>query len=180
MARLSQSQLAGFRIGTDTQAAAEPTRPEPRRKPPRDPHPSPVELPPAAQPAPSTPANTTNPLGPIPNAPGRGEPRHKVGLTLPLDLAQRVRDLTNQGYGLADIVMVAYQNHRDRLLDGHRVTNPRQLVRRASGRSPLTVALSSDERAALDALAQHLGGTRSHTVAKLLAHQLEVPSPDDQ
>jgi len=102
-----------------------------------------------------------------------------VGLTLPLDLAQRVRDLTQQGYALADLVMVAYQHHRDRLLDEHQVASPRQLVRRDKGRSPLTVALSSAERAALDTLAQRLGWTRSHTVAELLRHQLTAGSASD-
>ena len=115
----------------------------------------------------------------MPAPPARHDARHKVGLTLPLDLAQRVRELTHQGYALADLVMVAYQNHRDQLLDEHQAATPRQLVRRDKGRSPLTVALSSAERDALDTLARHLGATRSHTVARLLDHQLAARLASD-
>ena len=178
MARLSQSQLAGFRLGTETESD-EPTRPEARRKPPPQAPRGRVEVPPSVQPAPSTSATTTNLLGPIPTAPGRGEARHKVGLTLPLELAQQVRDYTHQGYGLGDLVMVAYQNHRDQLLDDHQTARTRELVRRDRGRSPLTVALSSTERAALDTLAERLGWTRSHTVAKLFEHQLGARRASD-
>ena len=173
MARLSESQLAGFRIGTDPaqpdatnslerrRTARPPGTPHRRSDPPEPSAPSPTE------------ATTPSPLGPVPAAPTRHDARDKVGLTLPLDLAQRVRELTQQGYALADLVMVAYQNHRDQLLDEHHEPRPRQLVRRDQGRSPLTVALSLAERAALDTLARHLGATRSHTVARLLDHQLK-------
>jgi hypothetical protein len=178
MARLSQSQLAGFRIGTEPDPAlpSEPKRRSTSRpadtshRPPVRPEPSPSSSPRATNPS---------PLGPVPPAPTRHESRHKIGLTLPLDLAHRVRATTQQGYALADLVMVAYQHHRDQLLDEHQAARPRQLVRRDQGRSPLTVALSSAERAALDTLAQRLGWTRSHTVAMLLQHQLSADGASD-
>ena len=173
MARLSQSQLAGFRLGTEPvsgdanqperRSTARPTDGT-RRRP----------DPPAPSAPPSTETTTPSPLGPVPAAPTRHDARHKVGLTLPLHLAERVRQLTQQGYALADLVMVAYQNHRDQLLDEHHEPRPRQLVRRGQGRSPLTVALSNAERGALDTLADHLGATRSYTVARLIEHQLNA------
>jgi hypothetical protein len=182
MARLSQSQLTGFRIGNNP-----PTDPEPRtdalRR--RDP-----AAPPAGQVAPKRidPSPTVSEsridgarahglLGPVPATPTRGEARHKIGLTLPLELAEQVRALTREGFALADLIMVAYQDQRDRLLDDHHVTNPRRLARQPHGRSPLTVALSHAERAALNALTEHLGWTRSHTVAVLLDRQLRDDPP---
>jgi len=177
MARLSQSQLAGFRIGTSPS-----TEPEPRPNAPRRDAATPRAVPAArkrTEPSPPAPASRTDGsrahslLGPVPATPSRTEPRHKVGLTLPLELAERVRALIREGYALADLVMVAYQDQRDRLIDEHEVTTPRRLVRNPHGRSPLTVALSDAERAALAALAEHLGWTRSHTVAALLERQLE-------
>ena len=113
----------------------------------------------------------------MPAAPTRTETRHKVGLTLPLELAEQVRTLTKQGYALADIVMVAYQDHRDQLLGDQEVAVPRRLARRPQGRSPLTVALSNAERVALDTLAERLAWTRSHTVAALLDRQLRAAPP---
>jgi len=100
-------------------------------------------------------------------------------LTLPLELAQRVRDLTHQGYGLADLIMVSYQHHRDQLLE-EQAAPTRQLVPRQRGRSPLTVALSCAERVALDSLAERLGWTRSRTVAALLEHQLATRATADE
>ena len=173
MARLSQSQLAGFRIGTDTPPADEPSQP-PRRRAVRPDTPRRPDRsePDARQPSP-TPPDSQSPLGPVPPAPTRDDTSLKVGLTLPLDLAQRVRDLTQQGYALGDLVMVAYQHHRDQLLDEQQGPSHRQLVRCDRGRSALTVALSSAERTALDTLASRLGWTRSRTVAALLEHQLK-------
>jgi hypothetical protein len=182
MARLSQSQLSGFRIGTSPS-----TQPE-----------LPIDVPSRSEEAVSVPAlaarqrtdrsrpattggSDTRPapslLGPVPAAPTRAEPRHKVGLTLPIELAERVRALTGQGYALADIVMVAYQDQRDQLLDEHHVTRPRRLVRHVQGRSPLTIVLSNAERVALDALAEHFGWTRSYTVTALLDRQLRSDLP---
>jgi len=116
-------------------------------------------------------------LGPVPAAPTRTETRHKVGITLPVELAERVRVLTRQGYALAELVMVAYQDHRDALVEEHQGVVARRLVCHPRGRSPLTVALSQAERAALDALGGHLGWTRSHTVAVLLDRQLATVTP---
>lgn len=110
----------------------------------------------------------------MPPAPTRGDPHHKVGLTLPVEIAERVRSLTRDGYALSDLVMVAYQDHRDRLVDENHVATPRRLVQRPQGRTPVTLVLSSAERAAIDALVEHLGSTRSHTVAALLTYQLEA------
>jgi len=182
MARLSQSQLSGFRIGTSpstqpelpidaprrSDKAASIAAPEPRKRPARS-------LPATA--AGSDTPRAPNFLGPVPAAPTRAEPRHKVGLTLPLELAEQLRALTKQGYALADLIMVAYQDQRDQLLDEHHAAIPRRLVRHPQGRSPITVALSDAERVALDTLAQHLGWTRSHTVTALLDRQLRVDPP---
>ena len=180
MARLSQSQLAGFRVGTEP-APDEANRPE-RRRPARPPD-TPDRRPETAESTPAEPtslrmsASSPSPLGPIPPAPTHDAPRHRVGLTLPLDLAQRVRDTTQQGYGLADLIMVAYQHHRDQLLEQHQATRPRQLLRRDRGRSAFTIAVSSPERAALDALATRLGSTRSHAIAALLESYVAAGQP---
>jgi hypothetical protein len=176
MARLSQSQLSGFRIGTSPSAQPELPIDAPRRSDEAAPIIAPTAPKLADQSPPAITAGSETPsaqgrLGPVPAAPTRAEPRHKVGLTLPLELAERVRALTGQGYALADIVMVAYQDQRDQLLNEQEVTTPRCLVRHQRGRSPLTIAFSSAERAALDALAEHLGWTRSHTVTALLNRQ---------
>jgi len=178
MARLSQSQLSGFRIGTDPPEA--PPRTEPHPKPPRRDMPkAPTPSSPSASGRASEPdpAGARGVLGPVPAAPTRTEARLKVGITLPLELAEQVRALTKQGYALADLIMVAYQDQRDRLLDEHHAAVSRRLVRHLQGRSPLTVALSHAERAALDALAEHLGWTRSHTVTALLDRQLGADPP---
>lgn len=179
MARLSQSQLAGFRIGNDPPPAPTPpaTLPErgPRREQPRPDPPTeatPRPLPGLDGPTEATPARAASWLGPVPAAPTRAEARHKVGITLPVELAEQVRVLTRQGYALADLVMVAYQDHRDALVEEHHRVAARRLVCHPRGRSPLTVALSDAERQALDALGGHLGWTRSHTVAVLLDRQL--------
>jgi len=179
MARLSQSQLSGFRIGTDPPEAPPRTEPHPktpRRDAPRAPTPS-SSLSAPNRASESDPVASHSHLGPVPAAPNRTEARYKVGLTLPLELAERVRALCQQGYALADIVMVAYQDQRDQLLGEQEVTTPRRLVRHQRGRSPLTVALSNAERAALDALAHHLGWTRSHTVTALLDRQFRSDPP---
>jgi hypothetical protein len=119
------------------------------------------------------PVDTRSALGPVPAAPTRTETRNKVGLTLPLELAKQIRARTREGYALADLVMVAYQDHRDRLLDEHQTAGPRRLVRHSQGRSPITISLSHAERAAIDTLAEHLGWARSHTVAALLDRHLQ-------
>jgi hypothetical protein len=182
MARLSQSQLTGFRVGNDP-----PTEPEPRddKRRRRDPTTPPMAPAAGKRIEPLSPvsesridnAPTHSVLGPVPATPTRGEARHKIGLTLPLELAEQVRAITRDGYALADLIMVAYQDQRDRLLDEHQATHPRRLVRHPHGRSPLTVALSHAERAALNGLAEHLGWTRSHTVTVLLDHQLRDDPP---
>lgn len=122
-------------------------------------------------------AGARNSLGPVPAAPTRAETRNKVGITLPLELAEQVRALTKQGFALADLVMVAYQDQRDQLLAEHHAAAPRRLVHRARGRSPLTVVLSHAERAALDTLVERLGWSPSHTVAALLDRQLRADLP---
>lgn len=163
MARLTQSQLAGFRIGTDTDRAARPKRAT------KDPQP------PTEQPALAfeneTPS-TQGPAGLLPAAPTRGEARVKIGLTLPLELAEQVRALTRQGYALADLVMVAYQDHRDELVAEHDKRTTRQLQRRTIGRSAFTITLSTAERDALDTLARRLDTSRSQTVAALVQSHL--------
>jgi len=175
MARLSQSQLAGFRVGTNAPEA--PPRHESHLK--ASPRNTPKAPKPTTPPVPSgasrpDPAAALSPLGPLPSAPTRTEVRHKIGLTLPLELAEQVRALTRQGYALADLVMVAYQNQRDRLLEEHQTVRPRRLVRHPQGRSPLTIALSHAERTALDTLAGRLGSTRSQTVTVLLDRHLRA------
>jgi hypothetical protein len=182
MARLSQSQLSRFRIGTSPSTQPELPIDAPSRSDEVVSVPAPGARKRADRSGPATTGGSDTPpaqslLGPVPAAPARAEPRHKVGLTLPLELAERVRALTGQGYALADIVMVAYQEQRDQLLDEQHVAHPRRLVRHAQGRSPLTIALSNAERAALDTLAEHLGWTRSHTVTALLDRQLDADRP---
>lgn len=177
MARLSQSQLSGFRIGTSPSTQPELPIDAPSRSDEVVSVPAPVGRKRTARSRLATTGASDTPpaqslLGPVPAAPTRAEPRHKVGLTLPLELAERVRALTAQGYALADIVMVAYQDQRDQLLDEHEAVTPRRLVRHPQGRSPLTIALAHAERAALDAFAERLGWTRSQTVAALLERQL--------
>lgn len=175
MARLSQSQLSGFRIGNDSPEASPRTEPSAkmaRRDAPKEATPS--SLPGLGH---ASEVDARSSLGPVPAEPTRTEMRHKVGITLPLELAEKVRALTKQGYALADIVMVAYQDQRDQLLDEQHAAVPRRLVRHPRGRSPLTVALSHDERAALDTLVERLGWTRSHTVAALLDRQLRAKPP---
>ena len=171
MARLTESQLAGFRVASKT-PADDTARPQRHSKsPPREPG---TQQPRADQPTLALHTdrpNIASPLGPVPPAPARGEARHKIGLTLPVELAEEVRALTQQGYAPADLVMVAYQHHRDELL-GERKTRTRQLQRRTIGRSAFTVTLSPAERDALDALALHLDTTRSQTVAALLERHL--------
>ena len=171
MARLTESQLAGFRVGTNTPADDHAPPQRRSKSPPREPG---TQEPRADQPAfvlHTDRPNIASRLGPVPPAPARGEFRHKVGLTLPVELAEEVRALTQQGYAPADLVMVAYQHHRDELLGEHQ-TRTRQLQRRTIGRSAFTVTLSPAERDALDALARHLDTTRSQTVAALLARHL--------
>lgn len=178
MARLSQSQLSGFRIGTEPPEAPPRTEPRPKipgRGAPKEATPS--SLPGLGRASEPDAAGARGSLGPVPAAPSRTETRHKVGITLPLELAEKVRAFTKQGYALADLVMVAYQDQRDQLLDEHHAAVPRRLVRHPRGRSPLTVALSHDERAALDTLVEHLGWTRSHTVTALLDRQLRAAPP---
>jgi hypothetical protein len=182
MARLTESQLAGFRTGTsakpDHAAASSPDR----REPPRE----------ALTPRPAADqqslaldgdaTSTDSSMGPVPPAPARRDARQKIGLTLPIDLAEAVRSLTRQGYALSDLVMVAYQHHRDELVSERQATTARKLQRRAAGRSPFTITLSRAERHALDALAHHLDTTRSQTVTGLLERHLnrtgqaDVPS----
>jgi hypothetical protein len=179
MARLTESQLAGFRTGTGTPAAAK--SPRPRRGPKAPPDDVPAQHVRTDQPALALTAGTpTTPssLGPVPPAPTRSEPRQKVGLTLPLKLAEQARATTRQGYALADLVMVAYQHHRDALVEDRQRRSTRQLERRAIGRSSFTVVLSVAERDALDALAQYLGTTRSHAIALLLERQLSSQQTD--
>lgn len=182
MARLSQSQLTGFRVGNDLPAEPEPRNDDPRR---RD-GPAPrggrvgdkrIDPSPPVSECRIDHARTHGVLGPVPATPTRGEARHKIGLTLSLELAEQVRALTREGYALADLIMVAYQDQREQLFDEHHATNPRRLVRQPPGRSPLTVALSHAEREALDTLAEHLGWTRSHTVTALLDRQLRDDPP---
>lgn len=176
MARLTQTQLAGFRIGADDPADndADADGPRPRRASQAEPvtRPSSRRAPPASV-ATTPETDHPSPLGPVPPALKPGEARHKIGLTLPLDLADRVRTLTREGYALADLVMVAYQNHRDQLVEEHAVATPRRLIARPPGRTPITIALSNAEHIALDILAERLGWTRSHTVAALLDLQIE-------
>jgi hypothetical protein len=179
MTRLTQSQLAGFRTGTQTsddapvRAPHRPTEPAHDR---RD------EAPHADQPGLPLPRERRAPdieVGSVPSAPGRNEPRHKIGLTLPIDLGERIRALTQQGYALADLVMVAYQHHRDDLIAERQERAPRQLERRRIGRSPFTISVSAAERDALDALARHLDTTRSHTVSNLLERHLSTAEPSN-
>jgi hypothetical protein len=173
MARLSESQLAGFRTGTNTSADDDARRRRRSNNPPREPR---AQQPRADQPAlalHSDKPNIASPLGPVPPARTRSEARHKVGLTLPVELAEEVRALTQQGYAPADLVMVAYQRHRDELL-GEVQTRTRKLQRRTIGRSAFTVTLSPAERDALDTLARHLDTTRSQTVAALLERHLNA------
>jgi len=183
MARLSQTQLTGFRIGTNPPTKPEPPRTDtPRRRDPTTPPAAPAARKRIEPPSPVSEsridrAPTHGALGPVPPTRTRGEARRKIGLTLPLELAERVRAFTRQGYALADLIMVAYQDQRDRLLDEHHAANPRRLVRHPHGRSPLTVVLSDAERASLNGLAEHLGWTRSHTVTALLEHQLRDDPP---
>jgi hypothetical protein len=175
MARLTESQLAGFRTGTSSQDAE---TPRPRRRPtdpPRDPEPRTDQ--PALALDGATPS-TISILGPVPPPPTRGEARHKVGLTLPLELAEQVRTLTQQGYAFADLVMFAYEHHRDELVREHEVVAARQLQRRTIGRSSFTITLSAAERDALDALGRNLDTTRSHTVAALLGRHLSTQQAD--
>ncbi len=171
MARLTESQLAGFRTGTRTQGVEAQL---PRRRPTeprRDPEPRTDQ--PALALDGDTPS-TISILGPIPPVPTRGDARQKVGLTLPLELAEQVRGFTRQGYALADVVMVAYEHHRDELVNEHEAPASRRLQRRAVGRSSFTITLSAAERDALDTLARHLDRTRSQTVAALLQRHLTV------
>ena len=182
MARLTQSELTGFRIGTNPPTDPEPRTDTPRRRDPAAPPAGPVapkRIEPSAPESESRIGNgrARSLLGPVPATPTRGEARHKIGLTLPLELAEQVRAFIREGYALADLVMVAYQDQRDRLLNEHRATVARRLERHPHGRSPLTVALSQAERAALDVLAEHLGWTRSHTVTVLLDYQLRDEPP---
>jgi hypothetical protein len=175
MARLTESQLAGFRTGTSSRDAE---APRPRRRP--------TDLPQDSEPRTDQPAlaldgatpSTISILGPVPLPPTRGEARHKVGLTLPLALAEQVRTLTQQGYAFADLVMFAYEHHRDELVREHEAATARQLERRTVGRSSFTITLSTSERDVLDALARHLDTTRSHTVAALLERHLWNQQPD--
>ena len=174
MARLSQSELSGFRIGTSSEpeapddaprcrdATAEHTVPGARKR---------TDRPLPATAAEAAPARAS--LGPVPAAPTRAELRYKIGLTLPLELAEQVRLLTAQGYAIADLVVVAYQHQRDRLLDEHEARGPRRLLRHPQGRSPVTIALAHAERAAIDQLAQRLGCSRSQTAAALLERHLK-------
>jgi hypothetical protein len=169
MARLTESQLSGFRTGTTTTERSEPLP----HRPDESPRESLTQAPATDQPrlALDTPS-TISILGPIPPPPTRGDARQKVGLTLPLELAEQVRGLTRQGYALADLVMVAYQRYRDELVSQHEAGASRRLQRRAVGRSSFTVTLSVAEREALDALARQIDRTRSHTVAALVERQL--------
>jgi hypothetical protein len=172
MARLTESQLAGFRVGTNTSPAQDARARRRAKEQPREP---PTQEPRADQPALALQAdrpNISSPLGPVPPAPARDEPRRKVGLTLPVGLAEEVRALTRQGYAPADLVMVAYQDHRDELLAERRTRATRRLQPRRIGRSSFTVTLSAAERDALDALARHLDTTRSQTVKALLERHL--------
>jgi hypothetical protein len=177
MARLTESQLAGFRTGTQPPAdspTTAPRRPKEHQRDQRD------ELPRADQPVlplPRQRRTVDSVLGPVPCAPRRGELRHKIGLTLPLDLGERLRALTQQGYALADLVMVAYEYYRDGLLAERQERSPRQLKRRTVGRSSFTITLSAAERDALDRLAHHLDTTRSHTVGHLLERHLSTTEP---
>ena len=178
MARLSESQLAGFRVGTNTPADDHTRRQRHSKSPPREPG---TQKPPGDQPSLALHTDTPNlasPLGPVPPAPARGEARHKVGLTLPVELAQEVRTLTQQGYAPADLVMVAYQQHRDELVSEAQ-TRTRQLRRRTIGRSAFTITLSPAERDALDTLARDLGTTRSQTVAALLERLIATETSRD-
>jgi hypothetical protein len=179
MARLTESQLAGFRIRTKTPAD---DHDPPRRRSDNQPREPKTQQPRADQPALELHADTSNiasPLGLVPPAPARGEARHKVGLTLPVELAQQVRVHTQQGYAPADLVMVAYQHHRDALVEERQGRALRQLKRRTVGRSSFTVTLSAAERDALDALAQQLDTTRSHAVASLLERHLTAMEPSN-
>jgi hypothetical protein len=172
MARLSESQLAGFRVGTNTPATEQP-RPGRGSKEP-EPEAS-TQEPRADQPALALHADSQkfpSALGPVPPAPARAEARHKVGLALPIELAEEVRALIQQGYRPADLVMVAYQQHRDDVVRDRATRTSRELRRRTVGRSSFTVALSAAERDALDVLARRLDTTRSQTVTALLQRHL--------
>jgi hypothetical protein len=102
-----------------------------------------------------------------------------------LELAERIRALTRQGYALADLVMLAYQHHRDELVSRREARTTRHLHRRRIGRSPFTVTLSTAERDALDALARHLDTTPaakrsqrlSTTTSSRSSRQTRPPNP---
>ncbi len=179
MARLTQSQLAGFRTGKQTPAGAPARAPRRPKKPLRDQRDEEPCAEPPVLPLRRERRNPESELGPVPPAPGRSEPRHKIGLTLPLDLGERLRALTQQGYALADLVMVAYQHRRGELIAERQERAPRHLERRTVGRSSFTITLSAAERDALDALAHSLDTTRSHTVANLLERQLFTTEPSN-
>lgn len=169
MARLTESQLAGFRTGGDA-----PVESRPRGRP-NEPALEPLTQEPGAdQPslALGSTVSTPSALGPVPSAPARSDARQKVGLTLPVELAEAVRGVTSQGYALADLVMVAYQQHRGELVSERQEATARKLQRRTVGRSSFTITLSTTEREALDALAHLLDTTRSYTVAALLERHL--------
>lgn len=173
MARLTESQLAGFRTGTTTKPDRS-TRPaRGRGRPPEEPGSDQASLV-----LNDGVTSTGTALGPVPPAPARSDTRHKVGLTLPIELAEAVRGVTGQGYALADVVMVAYQHHRDELVRERRAATARRLQRRAIGRCSLTVTLSAAERDALDALARQIDNNRSHTVAALLQRHLSHPQTE--
>jgi hypothetical protein len=175
MARLSESQLAGFRTSTTNDR----DRPRRQEREPGKPHREARTDQPALalDDGPRTnEARTT--LGPVPAAPGRGDHRQKIGITLPAELAAQVRSFIQEGYALADLVMVAYRHHRDDLVREHATYTTRQLERRKVGRGSFTVTLSAHERDALDALAGHLDATRSHTVAALIDRYLPRTATD--
>jgi hypothetical protein len=175
MARLTESQLAGFRTGTTTNPDRPTRRAPEREKAPQGPG---TEQPSLALAA-GAHATTSASLGPVPPAPARSDPRHKIGLTLPADLAADVRSFLQRGYALADLVMVAYRNHRDDLVNEHTTRTTRQLEPRKIGRASFTITVSTEERDALDALARHLDTTRSQTVAAIIQRHLtrtDVPS----
>jgi hypothetical protein len=169
VARLSESQLAGFRTGTTTKPEYSTRRAREGEKP--------LHQPATAQPslalADASTTTTSSPLGPVPSAPARRDPRYKIGLTLPTELAAEVRRFIDQGYALADLVMVAYHNHRDDLVRED-TTRTRRLERRKIGRGSFTITVSARERDALDDLARRLDTTRSHTVAVLIQRQLHT------
>jgi hypothetical protein len=175
MPRLTESQLAGFRVGTSTDS----DRPRPQAREPAKPRREARTDQPALElddDTRTTDAGTT--LGRVPAAPARSDPRHKIGITLPAELAANVRSIIKQGYALADLVMVAYREHRDDLVREHATRTTRQLVRRKVGRGSFTVTLSVQERDALDALARRLDATRSHTVAAVIERYLPRAATD--